>query len=1162
MLVATGILFSASSLQAPSGSWIAVGPMNSARSGASAVLLQDGRILVTGGDDANGPSNAAEFFGANGSFSLAAPMNVPRSRHISVAFQDGRILVAGGITSGGSASSTAEIFDPIANSWTNIALGMMEARSGATASLLPDGRVVVAGGQNGTFISSTIEVFDPSLGAFAFAFAGTMSSPRTQHAMAVFTDGRVLIVGGNNGTAPVGSTDIFDPIAGTVSAGPSLSVARFGHSATTLLNGLVVVIGGNNGNANPAQMDVTPAELFDPAAATPAFTTLASTLATPREGHLAFLLPNNNNVLIVGGASGGAAVASAELFTPQESPQGVWTYVFGPTGSMTAARSGGTGATNQVSSTSSVMQRNGVLLIAGGKDANGNALNSAEAYGFPTVQTDQGDYPPGTTVNIAGSGWKPGETVTIQIVESPLIDTHGPYSVTADANGNISDSSFSTDFHDLNVKFTLTALGSVSQAQTTFTDSKPSKLTITTPVSVAVAPGGTANYSLDLSFSGTAGSCSSPMTLAYTGSTPSGTTTTFTPTSISGSTTTDGTGGLALATSVSTASGSYPFTITANQGTCNQSGSASAPGTLVVGATTGTKVGSVAVTSQTGTVTYGTGGSVSYTVTVIRGASGAFTADLTIGALPSGVSASFSSSSLGFAAADTSHTSTLTLTTSNATPAGSSNFEVIATNASASGDMATNVGTLAVNKATPTITWSNPADITYGTPLGAAQLNATASVPGSFVYTPASGAVLNTGNGQTLHVAFTPTDTINYNSTSRDVTINVNAKTLTASIIGNPTKPYDGNTNATLTATNFSLTGLVGTDSFTVTKTSGTYNSKDVATANNVTASFVAGDFSPANGALASNYVLPTTASGAGHITPANATWTTNPNSKTYGDPDPSPLTTGSGSNFIAADGVTATYSRAAGETVLGGPYHITATLAPAGVLSNYNITNTGASFTINKATLTVTADNKVMILHGVLPMFTASYSGFKLNDTFATAVTGSPSLTTTATSASPVGTYQINAAVGTLAANNYTFGVVNGILTIQYASGGICDGDAGRQILQPINASGTMSVFKMGSTVPTKFRVCDANGVSVGTPGVVTGYGLTAAASSSAITVDEDVYSTTPDTAFRWDSTGQQWIFNQSTKNNGTLNQTGMTYFFTINLNDGTSIYFQYGLK
>ena len=48
-------------------------------------------------------------------------------------------------------------------------------------------------------------------------------------------------------------------------------------------------------------------------------------------------------------------------------------------------------------------------------------------------------------------------------------------------------------------------------------------------------------------------------------------------------------------------------------------------------------------------------------------------------------------------------------------------------------------------KATPTITWSTPADITYGTALSATQLNATASVPGTFVYTPAAGTVLNAG---------------------------------------------------------------------------------------------------------------------------------------------------------------------------------------------------------------------------------------------------------------------------------------------------------------------------------------------------------------------------------------------------------------------------------
>src|SRR5204863_783141 len=70
------------------------------------------------------------------------------------------------------------------------------------------------------------------------------------------------------------------------------------------------------------------------------------------------------------------------------------------------------------------------------------------------------------------------------------------------------------------------------------------------------------------------------------------------------------------------------------------------------------------------------------------------------------------------------------------------------------------------------------------------------------------------------------------------------------------------------------------------------------------------------------------------------ATWTTNASSKTYGNADPSPLTTGSGSGFLAADGVTATYSRTAGEAVAGRPYHITATLAPAGVHANYALAN------------------------------------------------------------------------------------------------------------------------------------------------------------------------------------------------------------------------------
>src|SRR5204863_3025095 len=91
------------------------------------------------------------------------------------------------------------------------------------------------------------------------------------------------------------------------------------------------------------------------------------------------------------------------------------------------------------------------------------------------------------------------------------------------------------------------------------------------------------------------------------------------------------------------------------------------------------------------------------------------------------------------------------------------------------------------------------------------------------------------------------------------------------------------------------------------------------------------------------------------------ATWTTYVSRKTYGDPALSPLTTGSGSGFLAADGVTATYSRTAGESVAGSPYHITATLAPAGVLANYTVTNAGNDFTINlrPATWTTNANSK-----------------------------------------------------------------------------------------------------------------------------------------------------------------------------------------------------------
>jgi N-acetylneuraminic acid mutarotase len=436
-------------LQVPSGTWAAQPSLAQARSGASAVLLQDGRILVTGGYGAAGTLASAEIIGVDGTSSAATSMSTARSKHIAAVLANGSVLVAGGTNSVGGAINTAEIYDPVANSWTTLAATMVEARSNATATVLQDGRVLIAGGDRSGVASSTIEIFDPAPAALTFSFAGALASPRTDHAMALLSDGRVFIAGGSNGSVALKTTDIYDPVIHSVNAGPALSALRMGHSATTMLDGRVLIAGGNNGTA-----DLATAEIFDPVAGT---MTAVSSLTTARQGHLAFLLPNNNTVLIVGGTSAGVPLASAEVFTP-------WLGTFAPTGSLTAARSNSAG---------SPMKQDGLLVVAGGQDASGVALANTDIYGFATVKTDAADYPPGTTVNISGSGWQPGETVTLTLVESPLIDTHGPFTVVADSNGSISNSSFVTDLHDINVRFSLTAVGSISQAQNTFTDAQP-----------------------------------------------------------------------------------------------------------------------------------------------------------------------------------------------------------------------------------------------------------------------------------------------------------------------------------------------------------------------------------------------------------------------------------------------------------------------------------------------------------------------------------------------------------------------------------------------------------------------------------------------------------------------------------------------------------------
>src|SRR5207244_11851409 len=105
-----------------SGLWSPSGAMAEARTGASAIRLPDGRVLITGGTGVGGALPTAELFGAPGSFSRVAPMIHSRSAHISVALEDGRVLVAGGRTQGDAVFRSAKLYDPRENTWVDVVI--------------------------------------------------------------------------------------------------------------------------------------------------------------------------------------------------------------------------------------------------------------------------------------------------------------------------------------------------------------------------------------------------------------------------------------------------------------------------------------------------------------------------------------------------------------------------------------------------------------------------------------------------------------------------------------------------------------------------------------------------------------------------------------------------------------------------------------------------------------------------------------------------------------------------------------------------------------------------------------------------------------------------------------------------------------------------------
>ena len=171
---------------------------------------------------------------------------------------------------------------------------------------------------------------------------------------------------------------------------------------------------------------------------------------------------------------------------------------------------------------------------------------------------------------------------------------------------------------------------------------------------------------------------------------------------------------------------------------------------------------------------------------------------------------------------------------------------------------------------------------------------------------------------------------------------------------------------------------------------------------------------------------------GTGEITPAPLTALANDKTKVYGDP--MPALDGTLTGVVATDNITANYATTATASSGVGTYPITVTLNdPDNRLGNYSETLTDGTLTVTKAPLTVTADDKTREVGDPNPPFTASHSGFVNGETLGTSgVTGAPALTTLATVASAAGTYPIEAALGTLAADNYDFLFVPGTLTVE----------------------------------------------------------------------------------------------------------------------------------
>ncbi len=241
-----------------------VGTMTTARMDHTATLLSNGLVLVAGGTDNIAIKGAELFNPADGTFTALTGPNAwpaPRTRatHTATLLVDGTVLLAGGYN--GAVFGTADIYNPLLNTFTAVGdMGLI--RWGHSATLLPDGKVLFTGGRNGLEATGAVlaaaELYDPVAKTFS-AVVAPMISPREWHVASLLADGTVLIAGGDRDeTAPGGpvvylsSAEIYNPASGLFTTTASMASTRANATATLVPTGPgtgFVLIAGGGGTA-------------------------------------------------------------------------------------------------------------------------------------------------------------------------------------------------------------------------------------------------------------------------------------------------------------------------------------------------------------------------------------------------------------------------------------------------------------------------------------------------------------------------------------------------------------------------------------------------------------------------------------------------------------------------------------------------------------------------------------------------------------------------------------------------------------------------------------------------------------------------------------------------------------------------------------------------